>query len=82
MKSRVVAFLFRRVAFTLLATTALLSGFAPRATAQPSGYALDFSPASNNCVSVDLTAPPAGPFTFTDLDARNYPSRFYRVTTP
>jgi hypothetical protein len=25
---------------------------------------------------------PAGTFTFTDLGATNYPSRFYRVTTP
>ncbi len=33
----------------------------------------------------DLGAPlesPAGTFTFTDLQATNYPSRFYRVTTP
>jgi hypothetical protein len=34
---------------------------------------------------IDLGAPtesPAGVFTFTELQATNYPSRFYRVTTP
>ena len=38
---------------------------ASKATAQPSGYALDFSPASNNYVSVNLTAPPASNYTLT-----------------
>ncbi len=65
MKNRVVASLFRRFAFTLIAATALLLGFTPKATAQPSGYALDFSPASNNYVSVNLTAPPASNYTLT-----------------
>src|ERR1041384_8186266 len=37
----------------------------PKAAAQPSGYALDFRPASNNYVSVNLTAPPASNYTLT-----------------
>ena len=36
-----------------------------RTTALPSGYALDFSPASNNYVSINLTAPPASNYTLT-----------------
>jgi hypothetical protein len=38
---------------------------APKAAAQPSGYALDFSPLYTNYVSLNLTAPPASNYTLT-----------------
>lgn len=58
--------LTRWFSFVAAFATALFSlMLAPRAEAQPSGYALDFSPASNNYVSVNLTAPPASNYTLT-----------------
>jgi hypothetical protein len=48
-----------------LAVALFTLSLTPKATAQPSGYALDFSPASNNYVSINLTAPPASNYTLT-----------------